>query len=189
MAIPPRSIPDSAGPVWHWLVSGLSVLIPSALLLGCATAPPARSAAEDAAEVERAQCGSDIDEQALAPVFAGDPVEAAEPLYTAVSSGGSGVGGNYSQLIGASIKLRALKGFTAVWLARALRCHSARRVLGRIPADALPNDPFWLPGKMVDLEVAATGAGYQVFIRGQNIKDAEKILGRANAFVEEKVRR
>jgi hypothetical protein len=82
-----------------------------------------------------------------------------------------------------------VKGFTATWLDRALECHSARRVLGRIPAATLPNDPFWLPGRMVDIEVAATHAGLQVFIRRQNIKDAEEILARANAFVEATVRR
>lgn len=188
MEISPSSIRDSVTPVF-WLVGALNVLIPAALLLGCTTAPAPRPVAEEAAEKERLRCGPDVDEKTLAPVFAGETVDAAEPLYARASSGASGAGGNYSRLIGASIKLRALKGFTAVWLDRALECHNARRVLGRIPADTLPNDPFWLPGKMVDIDVAATRAGYQLFIRGQNIRDAEKILGRANAFVEEKARR
>jgi hypothetical protein len=133
-----------------------SALITSALLLGCATAPAPRPVAEVAAETERARCAPDIDEETLAPVFAGETVEAAEPLYTAASGGGGGAGGNYAQLIGASIKLRAVKGFTATWLDRALECHSARRVLGRIPAATLPNDSFWLPGRMVDIDVEAT---------------------------------
>jgi hypothetical protein len=78
----------------------------------------------------------------------------------------------------------AVKGFTAEWLDRALECHSARRVLGRIPTTTLPDDPFWLPGRMVDIDVGATRAGFQVFIQGQTIKDAQEILSRANAFVE-----
>jgi len=158
------------------------------LLVGCAVPQP-RPAAEQAAEMEHAHCGADVDEASLAPLFSADAVQGAEPIYTAVSSGGRGVGGNYSQLSGASIKVRAVKSFSAAWLDRALECHSARRVLGQIPATTLPDDPFWLPGRMVNIEVAATHAGFQIFIRGQNIKDAEEILNRANAFVEARARR
>ncbi len=158
------------------------------LVLGCATMP-SRPVAEQAAEMERARCGPDVDEAALAPIFAGGSLESARPLYAAASPGGNAAGGNYSRLIGASIKLFAGKGFTAEWLDRALECHSARRVLGRIPATAIPDDPFWLPGRMVDIEVAATRDGFQVYIRGQNVKDAEEILARVNAFVAARVGR
>jgi hypothetical protein len=136
--------------------------------------------------MEAAHCGPDVDEDALAPVFAAQTVESAEPLYTAVSGGARGAGGNYSQLIGAIVRLRAVKGFTAEWLDRALECHSARRVLGHIPP---VDDPFWLPGRTVDIETASTRSGFQVFIRGQSIRDAEEILARANAFVESRARR
>jgi hypothetical protein len=184
------TIGDSRAPVYGCFVAAASLsLLVSALLLGCATAPPPRPAAEEAAEMERARCGPDVQEEALAPVFAPDTVEGAEPFYTAAPTGGRGVGGNYSRLTGASIKLRAVKGFTAEWLDRALECHSARRVLGQIPATTLPDDPFWLPDRMVRIEVAATHAGFQVFVRGQSIKDAEEILARANAFVEARAHR
>ncbi len=185
-----KRIDDCEAHACRCLVAALSLcLFPPTLLLGCATAPPPRPAVEEAAEMERARCGTDINEDVLAPLFAAETVEAAEPFYAAVASGGRGVGGNYSQLIGASIRLRAVKGFTAQWLDRALECHSARRLLGRIPATALLDDPFWLPDRTVRIEVAATHAGFQVFVRGQNIRDAEEILTRANAFVEARARR
>ena len=184
-----RTVQSSGALFFLFLIGALGVsLIPSALLLGCAVPQP-RPVAEQAAEMERAHCGVDVDEASLAPLFSSDTVDSVEPIYTAVSSGGRGVGGNYSQLSGASIKVRAVKSFSAAWLDRALECHSARRVLGQIPATTLPDDPFWLPGRMVNIEVAATHAGFQIFIRGQNIKDAEEILNRANAFVEARARR
>jgi hypothetical protein len=189
MQRPRRIIHVSGTPVGPCLIGTLIFWLIAPASLGCATAPPPRPVAEEAAERERARCGPGVNEEALAPVFAAETVEAAEPLYAAAASGGAGAGGNYSRLIGASIRLRAVRGFTAAWLDRALECHSARRVLERIPTTTLPNDPFWLPGRMVDIEVAATRAGFQVFVRGQTIKDSEEILARANAFVEVMVRR
>jgi len=76
--------------------------------------------------------------------------------------------GPFASLRRDGFKVRAVRGFTATWLDRALECHAARRLLGRIPESTLPNEPFWLPEKMVDIEVAATHAGFQVFIRGQS---------------------
>ena len=134
--------------------------------------------------MERIRCDGDVDESTLAPIFEDKIIESVEPLYTPVSSGGHGAGGNYSQLIGAIVRLSAYKGFTAEWLDRALECHSARRVLGRIPSTKEPNDPFWLPQRTVDIEVSATRSTFNVFVRGGSIKDAEEILARANAFLE-----
>jgi hypothetical protein len=77
-----------------------------------------------------------------------------------------------------------MKGVTAAWLDRALECHSARRVLGRIPPDQIPNDPFWLPGRTVDIDVVATGPEFAATIRSLEVSDAQEILERAKAFVE-----
>jgi hypothetical protein len=144
-----------------------------------------RPATEEAAEMERIRCTPDVDEASLAPLFTREAVISAEPLYTASSGFGSAAGGNYSQLIGAVVKLHALRGFTAEWLDRALECHSAHRLLGRDTSGALPaQDPFWLPGRTVAIEVSAGHDGFEVFVRGKNIRDSEEILARANAFVE-----
>lgn len=156
--------------------------------MACASTAPRPRAEDQAAEVERARCSADVEEKTLLPIFAADSVESVQPLYARVPTGGAGVGGNYPQLIGASIKLRPTAGFTTPWLDRALECHSARSVLGRMHPTAA-DDPFWLPGRMVDIEVLSAGAGLQVFVRGQNIKDAKEILARANAFAEARARR
>ena len=155
-----------------------------ALGAACASNPAkVRSVAEEAAQQEKARCTPGTDEGSIAQVFTRDAVESVEPLYTAASIGGTGTGGNYTQLLGAIVRLRAIKGVSAEWLDQALECHSARRLLGQIQ-DAGQADPFWLPGRMVDIEAVAAHGGYQVYVRGKSIKDAEAILARANAFFE-----
>jgi len=158
----------------------------------CSSAPLAnRSPAEEAAKTfAEDRCEApDVQETALVPIFENGVVEASQPIYTAVTGMGAGAGGNYSQLIGASLKVTAIRGFTAEWLDRALECHSARRVLGKIPESWLPDDPFWLPGKTVDIEVAVDRAEFAVNVRGKNVNDAEAILSRANHYVEAHGRR
>ena len=76
--------------------------------------------------------------------------------------------------------MRSLKGFTPEWLDRALECHGARRVLGKTPE--VPNDPFWLPDGMVDIDVQSDHDGFRVIARGHNASDAREILARAKAF-------
>jgi hypothetical protein len=79
--------------------------------------------------------------------------------------------------------VRALRGVTAEWLDRALECHSARRVLGRIPASDAPNDPFWLPGSVVDIDAESAKDRFVVDVRGATVREGQEILQRANAFV------
>ncbi len=157
-------------------------LLAATIAAGCAntsSTAPAHNPAEEAAAMERTRCGPDLDEAALAPVLNRQAVESAEPLYTREPSGKSG---EASRLFGAVIRIRAIQGVTAEWLDRALECHSARRVLGRIPENVMPNDPFWLPGRMVDIDAQSARDGFQVAVRGYSVDDAQEILIRANAF-------
>jgi hypothetical protein len=149
-------------------------------VLGCvASTAPARSPAEEAAAVERSRCGPDIDDTTLEPIFAHRAVESAEPLYVRASTDRAGTS---SRLEGAVVYVRAIQGVTAEWLGRALECHSARRVLGRIAENVSPNDPFWLPGRMVDIDTQSIGHGFRISVRGATQDDAQEILIRANAF-------
>ncbi len=161
-------------------------MLVGAIAAGCASttpAEPAHNAAEEAAASERSRCGPDLDEAALAPVLNGQAIESVEPLYTRVQGGKSG---ETSRLFGALVRVRAVQGMTAEWLDRALECHSARRVLGRIPDTMMPNDPFWLPGRMVDIDAQSARDGFQVAVRGSSVDDAQEILIRANAFLASK---
>jgi hypothetical protein len=149
--------------------------------LGCAETSPApvRSPIEVASAVERSRCGPDLDETTLDPIFSHQAIESAEPLYVRTSRDSAGAS---ARLQGALLYIRAIQGVTVEWLDRALECHSARRELGKIPDNVARNDPFWLPGRTVDIDVQSTGHGYRVAIRGDTPNDAQEVLIRANAF-------
>lgn len=161
----------------RWALPTLVVSV----LLSCAETIPskARDPREDAAAAERSRCGPDLDETTLEPIFSHRAIESAEPLYARTNADR---GGSTQHLEGAVIYIRAIHGMTAEWLDRALECHSARRVLGKTPEDAIKSDPFWLPGRMVEIETRPMGPGFRVAIRGATPDDAQEILIRASAF-------
>jgi hypothetical protein len=130
--------------------------------------------------MERTRCGADLDPKALEPLLDGTAVDSVQPLYANVENAKSGA---QSELQGATIRVRALQGVTAEWLDRALECHSAQRVLGRIPESSAPNDPFWLPGRVVDIDAQSARDGFTVAVRGSTSDDARAILARANGFL------
>jgi hypothetical protein len=155
-----------------------------ALLLGaagCATSTAAsRSPTEVASTMERTRCGPGFDEASLAPLFDQRLVEGTQPSYVTLGGGRSG---EQKRLTGAVLRVRPTEGMTPEWLDRALECHSAARVLGRIPESAVPNDPFWLPGSTVDIDVEPNGDSLAVTVRVPTPREAERVLERANAFV------
>jgi len=144
-----------------------------AALMSCAETLPSktRNPRDDAAAAERSRCGPDLDETTLDPIFSHRAIESVEPLYARTNADH---GGSTQHLEGAVIYIRAIQGMTAEWLGRALECHSARRVLGKTPDEAIKNDPFWLPGRMVAIEARAMGPGFRVAIRGATADDAQE---------------
>jgi len=162
-------------------IRGFTSLIGLAMFIGCAgSTPPAKSAVDQAADMERNRCTAAEDESALKPVLSGSAIEKVEPLYGNIENA---KGGAQPELQGAMIHVRPVPGMTGEWLDRALECHSAKRVLGRIPAGDLPNDPFWLPGdRTVDIDAESARDGFTVAVRGATVADGHEILERATAF-------
>jgi hypothetical protein len=130
---------------------------------------------------ERTRCASDDDDKALAPVLGGDAVQRVQPLYSTVEGAKTG---HQSELRGAVVTVSALPGITAEWLDRALECHSAKEVLGHGPT--LSDDPFWLPGSSVNIDVTSDRDGFNVAVSAYSANDARRILDRANAFAKSK---
>jgi hypothetical protein len=157
----------------------------AALALAAATSacaePSARTPADEAAFMERTRCASDDDDKALAPVLGGDAVQRVQPLYSTVEGAKTG---HQSELRGAVVTVSALPGITAEWLDRALECHSAKEVLGHGPT--LSDDPFWLPGSSVNIDVTSDRDGFNVAVSAYSANDARRILDRANAFAKSK---
>lgn len=158
----------------------------SIVFAGCATIPVHEQTADEAAAVMvQKRCAPDVDEKSIAPVLSGTAVEHWEPAYFFAATTGS----DSRRLSGAVFTVRAIKGYTAEWLDRALECHSARRTLGRIPSAEEAKDPFWLPGKAVDIDVQSTGKDFLVWVRSMDVADANKIVARAKAFTERPAQR
>jgi hypothetical protein len=165
-----------------WLRGAAVALLGVVSSLGCDASPaPAKTPADQAAELVRTRCVANADEAALAPVFDGSAIEGVAPLYNSVVGYKSG---QFTELTGTAIKVRALPGVTAEWLTRALECHSAKRVLGTIASTVAPSDPFWLPGRMVDIDAASAHDGFRVEVRAAGPVEGHEVLDRAKAFVQ-----
>ncbi len=157
---------------------GVLIALPLAVACGHASPAPARTGTEQAAFMEQTRCVADTgaDEKMLAPVLAGSAVQSVRPLYAVAESG---KGGALHQLRGVVVTVSALPGLTDVWLDRALECHGARQTLGRVPPS---DDPFWLPGTVVDIDVRSAKDGYDVAVTGFSPEDAREIQARAETF-------
>lgn len=153
-----------------------AILAPS-VLLGCQSAEPARSPADQAAAVERTYCTADFSDKQLTRVLDGSAVERIEPVYSGWASKGSN-----PRLRGAAIVVRPVQGETAEWLNRALECHSARQLGSFARGSTVPADPFWLSDALVRIEVASSGDGFRIQLTGETSADAREILARALAM-------
>jgi hypothetical protein len=142
--------------------------------------PPPQTPTDKAASLERSACGPDVDDARLIPVVTGSAVDSVEPLYAGAPDAKSG---SETRLYGAVIRIRASQGVTPEWLDRALECHGAKRLLRHTPNETLANDPFWLPGRMVDIRTEPAQDSYKVAVRGGSTDDAQEILIRANAYL------
>jgi hypothetical protein len=131
--------------------------------------------------MERTRCGTQDDEATIGPVTSGQGVQGVKPLYSDLENGKAGL---QHELRGATLTVTALPGVTPEWLDRALECHSAKATLGH--ATASPNDPLWLPGSAVDIEVRSAKDGFSVDLIGFSAEDAAQILARANMLVKAK---
>jgi hypothetical protein len=156
------------------------VFVVAAATAACAE-QSARTPADLAAFMERTRCASDDDDKAIAPVLNGSAVQRIEPLLGTI---GGAKSGPMPELRGVTVIVVALPGITAEWLDRALECHSAKEVLGHEPAPS--DDPFWLPGSFVNIDVTSDRDGFNVAIIGYSANDAQQILARSTSFAKAK---
>jgi hypothetical protein len=161
-------------------IAALAIVFSTAFSLNCES--PAKSPIDQALFMERTRCGPDVNDASLAPVLDGQAIKKVGPLYATIETGKAG---EQSHLRGALLTVSALPGVTAEWLDRELECHSASLALGLVKATA--EDPFWLPGSTVDIDVRPAKDGFLVGIAAYSPTDARQILDRAQAFVKAKV--
>jgi hypothetical protein len=156
-----------------------TLVVSAAFAIGCE--PAARSPVDQAAFMESTRCGPEVNDGDLTPVLGGQAIQGVGPLYSTVEGTKAG---EESRLRGAIVKVNALPGVSAEWLDRELECHSARLTLGRVQSS--PDDPFWLPGSIVDVDVRPAKDGFAVGIAGYSPTDARRIFERAQAFAKAK---
>src|SRR5271170_4544993 len=121
----------------------------SALALGSAcaeTQPPKMTAAT----VERMQCDGSATPQDELALLRSTIILRVEPLYSHVPTSNNNA---EDRVNGAKLVVRPPKGVTAEQMTRILQCHSARVLLSQVDGSAVPNDPYWLADRWLNIEV------------------------------------
>lgn len=157
------------------LIAGLAGPI---VLLGaaCAADPPPVSTA---AGVERIQCGAaTIQDRELNSLQA--LAITVEPLYAHIMTGNNNA---EDRVRGAKVVVRPPPNVSAEELTRALQCHSARILLGKVDGSRLSDDPFWLENSWINIDVKPENGNYAILLEADSVSKNLKLLARAQAFV------
>ena len=159
------------------------------LVIAAALAAPACASSSPppvkAAQAEQIVCGDGVNPQEEVRLVEGVSVLHNEQLYTDVNSG---IDGLMHLANGALLVVVPPPAVTTEVMTRALRCHSARAVLGQTDESRFPNDPYWLPNAWLEIKVTpASGpyaGNYAVTVSADDIHKNIAVLQRANAFAE-----
>jgi hypothetical protein len=154
-----------------------SVWFVAATSMGCAGGipgllPDTRTPADFARQVEPKCAG--FSEEAAAQMLSADVVDSVEPAYSYVQSGPVS---REARLRGARLHIKPLPGLSRESLARNMECHESRVTLGQVPARE--DDPYFLPGSWLDVDVDSEGDGFVASIRVDDMEAARKVLARA----------
>lgn len=148
------------------------------LAAGCATAVPPKT---QAAEVERVQCPAGNADSENLRVLESASVIRSEPLYSHVITGNNG---SEQRVDGAKLLVRPPEGVSAEQMTRIIQCHSARALLGKVDRAQFPDDPFWLPGTWVSVEVRPENGNYAVTLEANDVPTNLKLAARAKAYAD-----
>lgn len=144
-------------------------------LWSCAAAAPATKATE----VERLQCDGTTSTETDARVIEGVTVLSVEPLYSYVHTATTGTD---KRVAGVKLLIRPPESMDAERVLRVLQCHGARAVLGRVDASQFPDDPYWLNGSWLDIDLVPEAGNLLVTIQAGDIHQNLQVLSRAKAF-------
>jgi hypothetical protein len=86
------------------------------------------------------------------------------------------------QVMGVKLVVRPPEGVTLEQFAQTLRCHNLRVLDGEIDASRIPDDPYALRDRWLDIDVKAEGGNFVVTLSGERVSDNLGILRRATAF-------
>jgi hypothetical protein len=163
--------------------TGLALSISAGLACiagACASQPPPSA---EAVATEHAQCTRNptVDEQQALEAVHRTTVIKSQPLYSLVSTKDAQP---EARVNGATLVVEPPPGVSMERMTRVLQCHSARAVLGQTAGPTFADDPFFLPGSWLDINVEQMQGNYAVTIAARNVRDGLKVFQNANAFAE-----
>lgn len=114
--------------------------------------------------------------KAAAPFYEAGNVYAARPVSRTVSRTRAF---ENRRIVGAELYMHATPGVTAEHLQRALSCHATAA------AEAHPNDPLHPRGRVDEVGVRSTGAGFSILVTSNDAATAKEIWHRSQVFAGE----
>jgi hypothetical protein len=161
-----------------WLLTGLA-----GVLSGCSIfaflAPEKVTPAERARAIEPRCRGFNGD--ATTALLSPESVDSVEPSYSYVQTGND----RRANLRGARIHVKPLPGLSPEAMTRTLECHEVAVVLrGQAP---LKDDPYFLPGRWVDVDVSSDTDGFIVLASVIRTEEAQVVLDHARQFAADAV--
>jgi hypothetical protein len=151
----------------------------ASLATACASEP---TPAARAVGVERMQCpGTGQEGEQL---VRSTKVLQVEPIYSHVRTSNNN---SEERVNGAKLLVRPPQGVSAEQMTRALQCHNARILLGKVQAEAVANDPYWLPDTWVNIQVRPDNGNFAVFVSADSLEDNLQVFKRANRYGEQQM--
>jgi hypothetical protein len=154
----------------------MSKVVFPALLLSTACLFPSPESTRSPVEVAETyvkQCKVEDDDSRVIDV---SNILSVAPAYATVPTSNNN---SQTRLLGAEIRLRAQPGLSRVWVDHVLRCHESARLRGASTMADADNDPFWLPGKWLDVDVREDQGLFVVQLTHYEVAPAKAELERA----------
>jgi hypothetical protein len=148
-------------------------------LIGCflSPVPDTRTPADRAREIDPKCRG--VAETEAAPLLSAASIDGVEPSYSYVLGGPNR---REARFCGARIHIQPVPGATRESIVRALECHEASVLLGRVTLKE--NDPYTLPDRWLSIDVESERDGFAIDVRSDDTDDARRVLDRARIFAQ-----
>jgi hypothetical protein len=156
----------------------ISIAFGLAFVVACETRVPPTTAA---ASVEQQQCDSRT-APAATQLLQANAVLSLKPLYHHIIENPNNA---EDRISGVKLVLRPPAGVSAEELTRILQCHSARVLLGKVSPADVPDDPYWLADRWLDIQVIPENGNFTVTVVADTVHDNIELLGRATRYAHE----
>lgn len=157
----------------------ISIALGLAFLSACETGVPAVTAA---ASVEQLQCDSRVTSPAMTQLLRANAVLYIRPLYHHIIVNPNNA---EDRISGAKLVVRPPTGVSAEEMTRVLQCHSARVLLGKVSPADIPDDPYWLADRWLDIQVTPENGNFAVTVVADTVHDNIEVLDRATRYAHE----